>query len=357
MKTHSKIPKFTEDHFPITSLLPGLPDDVSKLCFALIPRVHFPAMAAVSKHWRSFLKSREFITVRKLAGKVEEWLYVLTAYSEENRWEVLDRSGKKQSRVPKMPGPDKSGFGVVVLNGKLIVVAGYCSAADGSKSVSRDVYEYDACLNSWRQLAVTNVPRHNFACAVVNGAVHAVGGRGAHGESLSSAEVYDPESNRWTVIEPLRRPRWGSFACGVGGKLYMMGGRSSFSIGNSRVIDVYDPKTGTWSQMKNGCVMVTSHAVLGSKICCMEWKNERRLAIFDPEEESPWKMVSVPVTGSTSVGFHFGVLNGELLLFSLQGDACNRTLAYDPDVGPGSEWRASEIKPTGLCLCTVTIEA
>lgn len=134
-------------HSPI---LPGLPDDVSKHCLALVPRSHVPAMGAVSKRWRSFIKSKEFITVRKLAGMLEEWLYVLTVDAEgkESHWEVLDCSGHKRQELVPMPGPAKSGFGVVVLNGKLMVLAGY-SISDGDETacVSSDVYQYDSCLN------------------------------------------------------------------------------------------------------------------------------------------------------------------------------------------------------------------
>lgn len=129
-------------------ILPGLPDDVSKHCLALVPRSYSPVMGSVSKRWRSFIKSKEFITVRKLAGKLEEWLYVLTVDAEgkESHWEVLDCSGRKHHELVQMPGPAKTGFGVVVLNGKLIVIAGY-SISDETASVSSDVYQYDSCLN------------------------------------------------------------------------------------------------------------------------------------------------------------------------------------------------------------------
>ncbi|KAL8037918.1 hypothetical protein ABFX02_11G068900 [Erythranthe guttata] len=348
--------KIAEDYH--SSILPGLPDDVSKQCLSLVPRSNFPAMGAVSKRWRSYIKSKEFVTVRKLAGVVEEWLYVLTVDDEgkESHWEVLDCSGNKRCRLLPMPGPVKAGFGVVVLNGKLLVIAGY-SVVDGTGSVSADVYQYDPCLNSWSKLASMNVARYDFACAEVDGMVYAVGGCGADGESLSCAEVYDPDSDRWTAIESLRRPRWGCFACSFQGKLYVMGGRSTFSIGNSRFVDVYSPKSRSWApQMKNGCVMVTAHAVVGGRLCCMEWKNERRLAIFNPSDNS-WKMVPIPVNGSSSIGFRFGILKGKLLLFSVQADPSYRTLVYDPEAAPGSEWGVSEIKPSGSFLCSVTIAA
>lgn len=182
-----------------------------------------------------------------------------------------------------------------------------------------------------------------------------VGGYGVEGDNLSSAEVYDPETDKWTLIESLRRPRSGCFACGFDGKLYVMGGRSSFTIGNSKFVDVYNPKRHSWCEMKNGCVMVTAHAVVGKKLFCMEWKNQRKLSMFNPEDNS-WKTVPVPLTGSSSIGFRFGILDGKLLLFSLKNEPEYRTLSYDPNATPGSEWKTSDIKPSGLCLCSVTIK-
>uniref|UniRef100_A0A1D1ZLP7 F-box/kelch-repeat protein At1g67480 n=1 Tax=Anthurium amnicola TaxID=1678845 RepID=A0A1D1ZLP7_9ARAE len=129
-------------------ILPGLPDDVAKYCIALIPRCYLPAIGSVCKRWRSYIQSKEFITVRKEAGKLEEWLYILTGGTEGkgSHWEVLSSLGEKQLPLPPMPGPVKAGFGVVVLDGKLLVMAGYLVNV-GTGSVSSDVYQYDSRLN------------------------------------------------------------------------------------------------------------------------------------------------------------------------------------------------------------------
>ncbi|XP_043688458.1 F-box/kelch-repeat protein At1g67480-like [Telopea speciosissima] len=338
-------------------ILPGLPDDVAKYCLAFVLPTNFPAMGAVCKQWRSFILSKEFGTLRKQAGRVQEWLYVLTgdADGKESHWEVLSCLGNEQYLLPPMPGPVKAGFGVVVLDRKLLIIAGYL-ASEGTRVVSADVYQYDSCFNRWSTLAKMNVARYDFAYTEVDGKVYAVGGYGADSESLSSAEVYDPYKNEWTLIESLRCPRWGCFACGLQGKLYVMGGRSSFAIGNSRVVDVYNPEVHTWFETKNGCAMVTAHAVLGERLFCMEWKNQRKLAIFNPADNS-WEMVPVPLTGSSSIEFRFGTLDGKLLLFSLEEEADYQTLVYDPEAAPGSEWQTSAIKPSGLCLFSVTIKA
>ncbi|KAG9147245.1 hypothetical protein Leryth_017992 [Lithospermum erythrorhizon] len=347
----------TDNSYVHGLILPGLPDDVAKHCLALVPRSCCPPMGAVSKTWRYFIKSQEFLTIRRLAGVLEEWLYLLTVDvgGKGNHWEVLDPLGQKHCELPPMPGPVKTGFGLVVLNRKLLVIAGY-SLENGNPCASEDVYQYDSYLNSWTKLAKMNLARYDFACAEVNGMVFAVGGYGVDGESLSCSEMYDPVSNKWTIIESLRRPRYGCFACGFAGKLYVMGGRSKFSIGNFKKVDVYNPEDHTWRELKNGCVMVTTHAMLGKELFCIEWKNQRKLAIFNPEEDS-WKMVPIPVTGSTTIGFRLGILDGKLLLFSLEDVPGYKTLLYDPNALPGKEWQTSHIKPSGSCLCSVTIKA
>ncbi|OEL16008.1 F-box/kelch-repeat protein, partial [Dichanthelium oligosanthes] len=337
-------------------LIPGLPEDLAKICLALVPRSYFPVMSSVSKRWMTFIGSREFTAVRKETGKLEELVYVLTtgAVSEGSRWEVLGCLDQKKRILPPMPGPNKSGFGVVVLDGKLLVMAGF-AADHGKEFVSDEVYLYDACLNRWTVLAKMNVARRDFACAEVNGVIYVAGGLGPDGDSLSSVEAYNPQQNKWILIQSLRRPRWGCFACGFNGKLYIMGGRSSFTIGNSRSVDVYDPDRHAWEEIKRGRVMVTSHAVLDKRLFCVEWKNQRSLATFDPADNS-WQRIPVPLSGSSSTQFCLGVLGTKILLFSLEEEPGYQTLMYDPAAPTGCEWQTSKVKPSGSCICSVTIE-
>ncbi|WOL01378.1 hypothetical protein Cni_G10094 [Canna indica] len=338
-------------------IIPGLPDDLAKLCLALVPQEDLPVVGAVCMRWRSFITSKECLAIRREAGKLEEWVYILTgdADGRENHWEVLVGPEDENKVLPPMPGPMKAGFGGVVVDANLFIIAGY-SVEIGIECASNDVYEYDARLNRWSKLAKMNVARRDFACAELDGIIYAVGGFDSNGESLSSVKVYDPDKTKWTLIESLRCPRWGCFACSFEGKFYVMGGRSSFTIGNSRSADVYNPEHHSWCEMKNGCVMVTAHAVVGNKLFCVEWKNERRLAIFDPADNS-WYKVPVPVAGSSNIAFRFGIFGGKLLLFSLKEVAGYETLLYDPDAPVGLEWKTCTLEPSGSCLCSVTIKA
>lgn len=340
-----------------SAILPGLPDDIALLCLALVPRSDFQSLSFVSKAWRNCILRNEFYMARKLAGTLEEWLYVLAedSCSGKMQWQALDSVRGKWEYLPSMPGPLKTAFGFVVIDEKLMVIGGLvgdCYSAEASA----DAYSYDPILNRWILLSKMNVARYEFACSVVDGLVYAIGGHGAGGEGLSSVEVFDRQRNTWTLIESLRRPRWGCFACGLQGKLYVMGGRSSFTIGNSRYVDIYDAEKHVWNETKNGCVMVVAHAVLNQRLFCIEWKNERQLAVFDPTENS-WKRVPIPLTSSMTVGFCFAILNGKLLLFSTKAEPLYETLVYDPNSLPGSEWQVTSIRPSGMCLCSVTITA
>ena len=163
-KSYPSLTSQLSDDFD-SPILPGLPDDVAKHCLALVPRAYFPAMGGVCKKWRSFIQSKEFITVRKLAGVLEEWLYILTmdAGGKESHWEVLDCVGQKNRILPAMPGLAKSGFGVVALNGKLLVMAGY-SVINGVVFASPDVYQYDSRLNRFVLVSLSGLEFSSLQC-------------------------------------------------------------------------------------------------------------------------------------------------------------------------------------------------
>lgn len=339
-------------------LIPGLPEDVAKLCLALVPRLDFPAMSCVSRSWKRLLQSKEFYLVRKGAGTLEEWLYALVEAPGTRTmcWQVLSPDCSKWKGLPPMPGPAKGKFGSVVVDGKLLVMGGSYEETTGSKAAAAEVLKYDSALNRWSKVASMHMARYEFACAVLGGRVYVAGGHGEDGKNLSSVEVYDLQKDEWTQVPSMKRARWGCIACGIEGKIYVMGGRSSFTIGNSRCIAVYDPSTGQWDELKNGCVMVLAHAVLDKKLYCIEWKNERKLVVYNPAENS-WKNVPVPVTGSLSLGFCLCSLNGKLVLFPKRADPVCKTLIYDPNGARGVEWQTSAIRPLSSCMFCATITA
>jgi hypothetical protein len=101
--------------------------------------------------------------------------------------------------------------------------------------------------------------------------------------------------------------------------------------------------------------MVTSHAVFGKSLFCIDWKANRSLSVFSPSDSSCEK-IPMPLTGRASTRFFLGVHMGKLLLFSQEEKDGYQTMTYDPAAAPGSQWGTSELKPLRLCVCSVTIE-
>ncbi|XP_006306389.2 putative F-box/kelch-repeat protein At1g27420 [Capsella rubella] len=337
-------------------IIPGLTDDAAELCLSKIPRSSFQITSQVCRRWRSFLKSKHFAAFRKLTGMVEEFLCVLME-SECGRdvyWEVFDASGNKLGQIPPVPGPLKRGFGVAVLDGGKIVLIGGYTEVDGSGinsttvSASADVYEFDPAANSWKKLADMNIPRYNFAFAEVNGLLYVIRGYSTDAYSLSNAEVYNPKTNQWSLMDCPNRPVWRGFAFSFRSKLYAVGN-------GSRFIDIYDPKTQTWQKLNSEQpVSVYSYTVVRNKVYFMDRNMPGCLGVFDPEENS-WSSVFVPPREG---GFwvRLGVWNDKLLLFSR---VCgHETLMYDlNDKEKGSKWRVcDQIKPSASQLTSVLIE-
>lgn len=58
--------------------------------------------------------------------------------------------------------------------------------------------------------------------AVLDGIIYALGGYDGLNR-LNSAERYDPKTNQWTMIPPMKTQRSDAHACALGGKIYITG--------------------------------------------------------------------------------------------------------------------------------------
>ena len=110
-----------------------------------------------------------------------------------------------------MPGP-LSHPGAVGLNGKIYVVGGFLRNVHLDAQPS--VFEFDPAANSWQTRAPLKSPRGAVGLTVLNGKIHAVGGRDVNRVTVANHEVYDPSSNAWSdrrrcpghaITSPLQR--------------------------------------------------------------------------------------------------------------------------------------------------------
>jgi N-acetylneuraminic acid mutarotase len=153
--------------------------------------------------------------------------------------------------------------GVASYNGKIYVVGGFTAIVH---AVALDqVLEYDIASNRWRQLQPIDSRRGSVGVAVVDGKLHAIGGRGLNNVTVATHEVYDPASGKWTHAAPLPTARDHVGVAVVDGRIHIIGGRISNHVAdnsvpmsgavpfkplnngeNTPLHDVYDPATDSW---------------------------------------------------------------------------------------------------------------
>ncbi len=94
-------------------------------------------------------------------------------------------------------------------------------------------------------------PRRAFAGALLDGKYYLIGGMAAAFKQVDECDVYDFETKTWAQMPPPTATRVGAEAVALGGKLYVVAGRSKMTeagkLEANDSIEVFDPATGGWS--------------------------------------------------------------------------------------------------------------
>ena len=141
----------------------------------------------------------------------------------------------------------RGALGVGVWEGKIYAVGGLGATRPFELLGNTGANEvYDPATDQWEKRAPLPTPRDHLAVAVVNGKIHAIGGRfnSDDSENLPLQHVYDPSTGRWSEAAPLPKPRSGIAAAVLKGKIHLFGGEAP--QGTFADHDVYDPTTNQW---------------------------------------------------------------------------------------------------------------
>jgi hypothetical protein len=196
-------------------------------------------------------------------------------------------SGPEWSRYT--PTLATSSNGVVYITGGL--------ARPFRKSAARPTLQssieiWDSRTNSWKTLPSMRLARYLHAAAIdTKGRLFVFGGSAAEPSttqedtesaesfrrraadnraradtSLSSVEMYDPETNGWSERAPLPTPRQAMGAdLGADGRIYVVGGAPSYSHPRPMaVVEIYDPETDTWETGPSMNYARRGHAVVAT---------------------------------------------------------------------------------------------
>uniref|UniRef100_A0A4W4G0L3 BTB domain-containing protein n=1 Tax=Electrophorus electricus TaxID=8005 RepID=A0A4W4G0L3_ELEEL len=124
----------------------------------------------------------------------------------------------------------RSGLGTAALNGQLIA-AGWCNF---------EAWICFAAVETWLKKSCVNVEpvRKGKQCCGVFGGYN-------REECLRTVECYDPKTDSWRFIAPMRTPR--ARVCSLNNKLYVVGGSDPCGQKGLKNCDAFDPVTKEWT--------------------------------------------------------------------------------------------------------------
>ncbi|XLS46492.1 hypothetical protein HN51_020850 [Arachis hypogaea] len=229
-----------------STLIAGLPDDISLCCLARIPRKHHSVLKCVSKRWRDLVCSEEWYQYRRKHKLDETWIYALCRGELEDQicCYVLDPNSSRRSwkLIPGLPPRmlKRKGMGFEALGNKLFLFGG----CGWSEDATDEAYSYDASTNTWVEAASLSTARCYFASEVLGEKLYAIGGIGSNSSDPHSWDTFDPCTNTWiSHRDPNIVPEIEDSVV-MDGKIYIRCGKSPVT---HRVYGVvYDPSNGTW---------------------------------------------------------------------------------------------------------------
>ena len=140
-------------------------------------------------------------------------------------------------------------IGSAVLNGKIYLIGGFVGGGvhrDGQNTA----FEYDPASDTWRILAPMKAGRASVGVAVLEGKLHAIGGRSPDNNvTVATHEVYDPATNTWKDLAPLPTARSGLMAAYYKNLFMVLGGEVPQEQRTNAENEAYDPKTNAWHKL------------------------------------------------------------------------------------------------------------
>ena len=107
------------------------------------------------------------------------------------------------------------------------------------------------------------MPRKNHGIATYEGMVYAVGGSSNHETALHSVELYDPKTNSWSSVMSLRKEVTGVGVAVLGDYLYAVGG-CDVKGSPLDVVQRYSPRLNKWQYISAMMSARTRHGVVAA---------------------------------------------------------------------------------------------
>ena len=164
--------------------------------------------------------------------------------------ELYDPSTNNWTGISNMNHARAYHTAFTLANGKVLVIGGL----DDRGYATKKVEVYDPLTKSWTTTLIDDLvyarSRHTSSI-LISGNVLVTGGQGNdESDSLSSAELFNPSTDSWTVTGSLNNPRYFHTASVLtDGKVLVTGGYDGNNLLTS--VELYDPSTGNWTTVNS----------------------------------------------------------------------------------------------------------
>jgi N-acetylneuraminic acid mutarotase len=152
----------------------------------------------------------------------------------------------------------RAAAGAASLNGLIYVAGGTIISDGGISDVTDTMIVYNPVTETWRAAASMVTARDRLRLVAANGYLYAIGGQDRALQSVTAVERYDPGTNSWRAMAPLRESR--AVPCAVETRvgprhLIFVAGGVEFAPGDvrtavRRTTEVFNVATGQWTLLK-----------------------------------------------------------------------------------------------------------
>ncbi|XP_045190861.1 influenza virus NS1A-binding protein homolog B-like isoform X2 [Mercenaria mercenaria] len=260
---------------------------------------------------------------------------------------LFDRDDDKEAL--KGMSTNRCAFGLKALDGRLFACGGYDR---GECLKSTEVYDFET--NQWSLLGEMKSARGRFSTALYEGKIYACGGSSGN-HDMKTVECYDPSENKWQIVAEAPRGKPSPGIAIFQGKLYVLGG----CIGQSTVssCEMLDLETKEWKsispmRLQRFQVAVT---VFRNKIYAIGgtngWKCLNEVEVYDPQTNE-WSIMSHLNIARRGAGVD--VYKGKIYVVGGNDgtSALNSTEIYDPET---HTWSVGPTLSTHRANCGVAV--
>jgi HEAT repeat protein len=134
-------------------------------------------------------------------------------------------------------------------NGRELIAGGYVHTeiAGVTNRILSSAQLNDPASGKWTETGTMNVPRHSHTATLLrDGKVLVAGGTDSNGHALDSAELYNPTTGKWTKTGSLNIARfYHSAVLGADGRVMVENGHTGSDPLSDK--EFYDPVSGKWT--------------------------------------------------------------------------------------------------------------